>query len=169
MKTSSIPESISEYLELNADSPSGLVWKKRKGARTEIGKQAGSFHKANRRYSIRFDGKLYYCYRVVYYLQTGVDPGKYEVDHRTHETDTNNELRLATHAQNMSNHSIHNTNTSGFRGVAFDKRRKKWEAYIHVKGKKKFLGYYEAKEKAAHAFNAAALEYRGEFACLNVV
>jgi len=169
MNISSIPESVSEYLRLDISSPSGLVWKKRKGSRTKVGKQAGSLHKENNRYSIRYDGKLYYCYRVVYYLRTGEDPGEYEVDHKTHETHTNNDLRLATHAENMSNHSIHRTNTSGFRGVSFDKKTNKWAAYIYIANKKISLGFYPTKQLAAHAFNAAAVEYRGDFACLNVV
>ncbi len=169
MNIKPIPESISEYLELNTSSPSGLVWKKRKGSRTKVGKQAGSLHKENNRYSIRYDGKLYYCYRVVYYLRTGEDPGEYEVDHKTHETCTNNELRLATHAENMSNQPTHRTNTSGYRGVSFHKKSGKWSAYIFIANKKVSLGFYATKELAAHAFNAAAVEYRGDFACLNVM
>jgi hypothetical protein len=169
MKTLPIPESISEYLELDESSDSGLVWIKYPGGGTAVGKQAGHLHQKKQRWAVKFKSKLYYCYRIVYYLRTGIDPGERFIDHATHETDTNNNLRIATQAENMANSNIRSDNTSGFKGVTFDKVRRKWKSRIHIDSREIFLGRFKTQEEAAHAYNAAALEYRGEFACLNVV
>ena len=51
------------------------------------------------------------------------------------------------------------SNKSGYKGVCWDKRRKKWEAYIHFKGSKHFLGYFENKEDAIKVRLKAEEEY----------
>ena len=51
------------------------------------------------------------------------------------------------------------SNKSGYKGVCWDKRRKKWEAYIHFKGSKHFLGYFDKKEDAIKARLKAEEEY----------
>jgi len=169
MKIKPIPESIRDFLELDKDSPSGITWKKYAGGKSKVGKHAGHLHQEKQRWVVTFKKKLYYCYRIVYYLQTGIDPGDRFIDHATHETDTNNNLRVATQAENMANARIRSDNTSGFKGVTFDKVRRKWKSKIHIDGREIFLGRFKTREDAAHAYNAAALEYRSEFACLNAV
>ena len=79
-------------------------------------------------------------------------------------------LRLTCKAGNGMNRGIPATNTSGFKGVCFykwAKRTKPWYAQIGYLGKFKRIGYYSTPEEAARAYDAAALEYHGEFACLN--
>ncbi len=71
-------------------------------------------------------------------------------------------LRIATPSQNNANSKIPINNTSGFKGVAF--RKKKWEAYIMVNQKKIHLGRFLAKELAAAARSKAGQDYFGEFA-----
>ena len=61
------------------------------------------------------------------------------------------------------------TNTSGYKGVYWDKRKRKWGSDITVKGKAKRLGYFGAKEAAARAYNKAAREYFGPHAYQNPV
>lgn len=74
-------------------------------------------------------------------------------------------LRVCTHAQNQLNHKRHRTNSSGYRGVLF--HRGKWVAKISVNGKPRHLGTFETPEEAARAYDAVAIETRGEFAALN--
>ena len=50
-------------------------------------------------------------------------------------------------------------NKSGYKGVCWDKRRERWETYIHFKGRKRFLGYFESKEDAIKARLKAEEEY----------
>ncbi len=51
-----------------------------------------------------------------------------------------------------------NTNTSGRKGVHFDKRRNKWMAFITFKRKRKHLGYYNEFEDAVKAREEAEEE-----------
>jgi hypothetical protein len=75
-------------------------------------------------------------------------------------------LRLATAAQNARNRRVI-SGTSGFKGVHFHKRDRRWRADIEVDRKTVCLGYFHTPEEAADAYDAAALEHFGEFACTN--
>jgi len=89
---------------------------------------------------------------------------KEDVDHidgdRTNNTRKN--LRLCSRSQNCFNKHFIKNNTSGYKGVSFDKRHKKWRAYIGFNGKCKKLGYFPDPK-------SAAILYHGEFACLNII
>lgn len=77
-------------------------------------------------------------------------------------------LRWCTHAQNQANRSLYKRNTSGYKGVSFHKPCQKWRAYIG-RTPQQYLGVFHTKEDAARAYNAAAKELYGEFACLNKI
>jgi hypothetical protein len=78
-------------------------------------------------------------------------------------------LRVVTSQQNRFNTNQPRNNTSGFKGVSFDKAVGKYGAWIKHDGRKHFLGYYRVVEEAALAYNQAALKYHGEYARLNEV
>lgn len=63
-----------------------------------------------------------------------------------------------TRIQNLGNKPQLN-NTSGIRGVWFDKRTNMWAAEIKFQGKKMFLGRYKDKNKAIKARKNAEDEY----------
>jgi len=101
----------------------------------------------------------------------GLKPGdgKY-VDHINNNGLDNrrNNLRVCTNKENLRNRTIkQSNNTSGFRGVYWNKRKRKWEASIGINSQRKHLGYYESKTDAAMAYNRAAIKYFGKFAKLN--
>lgn len=77
---------------------------------------------------------------------------------------TRTNLRLATKAENMRNQRLSQANTSGYKGVSWDKYREKWRAYIMPNKKQRFLGHFDTPEEAHAAYCAAALELFGEFA-----
>lgn len=63
-------------------------------------------------------------------------------------------------------------NTSGYKGVRRFTRDDKWAVSIGLKkldGGKIHLGYFSDKEKAALAYNKAALKYHGAEAKLNII
>lgn len=73
-------------------------------------------------------------------------------------------LRLVTNSQNLMNRGKTKKNTSGFKGVNWDKVNEKWRAQIAVNGKKINLGYYASKELAYQAYCEACYKYHDEFA-----
>ena len=78
-------------------------------------------------------------------------------------------LRETTQQGNASNSQLARTNTSGYRGVYWNTSADKWQAYIYVMGKSKYLGVFSSKIEAARVYNVAATKYFGEFANLNIV
>jgi hypothetical protein len=103
----------------------------------------------------------------------GAPPGTL-VDHRNGDTLDNRRgnLRLATHSQNAANHHKRPAGcASRFWGVSFVKDprawRSPWRACVWQHGKRRFFGQYRTEEEAARAYDVAALEAFGEFACLN--
>ena len=102
-------------------------------------------------------------------LILGCGPGE-EVDHRNGNGLDNRRgnLRPATHALNQAN--VRRVRAkSGFKGVSRWVRPspRPWRAHITVKGRMKFLGAFATPEEAARAYDAAARELFGEFACTN--
>jgi AP2 domain/HNH endonuclease len=73
-------------------------------------------------------------------------------------------LRSASRCQNSWNSIKGKSNTSGYKGVSFDKRKNKWSAYITTNRKRKFLGYFNTPELAYQAYCDAAKKYHGDFA-----
>ena len=76
-------------------------------------------------------------------------------------------LRLCNNAENMRNRDKPRNNTSGYKGVTWNKDMKKWQAQIMVNYINIILGYYKDIKKAARVYNEAALKYFGEYAYLN--
>lgn len=78
-------------------------------------------------------------------------------------------LRLCSFQENSRNQKISSANTSGFKGVSWRKREKKWRAAIGLNGKKITLGYFSNRKDAALAYNKHAGKIYGDFAHLNVI
>ena len=55
-----------------------------------------------------------------------------------------------------------------YNGVSWDKRKSKWFAQIQQQGKRRFLGYHDAEEQAARAYDRAAATLYGSAAQLNL-
>ncbi len=77
------------------------------------------------------------------------------------------ELRTCTHQQNCFNRKRSTANTSGHKGVSWNKVRRKWSAHIKAGGKISILGYFNDKNDAANAYKEAAQRLFGEFARLD--
>lgn len=101
----------------------------------------------------------------------GVTDPDVEVDHRFGNPLNNQRynLRVCVHRQNSRNGAMRKNNTSGFKGVSFNKRRQKWVAKIKFNYVTINLGYFTDRIAAAIAYNEAAIKYHGAFARLNVI
>lgn len=78
-------------------------------------------------------------------------------------------LRHVTHQQNTHNSGINKNNSTGYKGVYFDKSRKKYASEIMCSRKKYYLGRFDTAIEAAKAYNQKAIELFGEYAFLNEI
>lgn len=72
-------------------------------------------------------------------------------------------LRWATKSQNAMNSKTRKNNTSGTKGVSFDKSMNSWQAHIKINYKKIHLGYFSEIEDAVIARKKGELLYQKEF------
>ena len=77
----------------------------------------------------------------------------------------NRKQNLQQCTKSLKNHNtkIDKRNTSGFRGVYFDKRPKRWYARITYESKTYHLGGFDIAQEASIAYNKKALELFGQF------
>ena len=87
------------------------------------------------------------------------------VDHKNNLRDDNriDNLRWATIKENSQNVSISSKNKSGYKGVNWDKRYKRWRASIFENGLKVHLGYFRSLDDAVKARQKKANEVFGEY------
>ena len=116
---------------------------------------------------ICIDKKIYLVHRLVFMFFNGYFPE--EIDHINNIRNDNRieNLREVTHTQNQWNHAKRKNNTSGFKGVDFNKQNNKWRAQIRQNSKKLHLGSFLTPEEAYQAYCKAANASRKEFARLD--
>lgn len=73
-------------------------------------------------------------------------------------------IRHCSQAENNLNTGLRRDNQAGFKGVALDKRNRRWKAEIRFGGHRKFLGYFDTAESAHAAYCEAAVALHGDFA-----
>lgn len=114
---------------------------------------------------ICIDRRRFLSHRLAWFYIHGRWPS-HEIDHINGVRNDNRlaNLREATHAQNLANIGIPKHNTSGLKGVCFDKSRGKWVAGINRKGTRINLGRFDTAEQAHAAYLAAAKVLHREFA-----
>lgn len=158
-------EILRECFELDATLPTGLRWKHRpiahfagnaSGRKTfntrYAGKPAGSAHSAGYftvGFSINGHVRAFLCHRVVFALAHGRWPiGEIDHEDRNKASVSIGNLREATHAQNGQNVGMYAHNTSGVKGVCWDKSQGKWHAQMGFNGRNLYLGLYSTIEEA---------------------
>lgn len=92
-------------------------------------------------------------------------PENLQVDHKNcNGLDNRKEnLRLATHQQNMHNCRPQINNSSGFKGVKKHKGSGKWVASITLNNETIYLGIFPTAELASDAYVLASENLHGEF------
>ena len=141
-----------------------LYWKiNTNKSKNLIGKEAGC--KSSGMYgSIMLDKKSYCIHRVVYCMHHGEWP--VVVDHidGNRKNHCIENLRAADHTTNQYNKSMQRNNTSGVKGLIWNKQAKLWQAVISYNGKRRFLGYFKDKDDGAEFIALARETLHGAFA-----
>jgi hypothetical protein len=73
-------------------------------------------------------------------------------------------LRKASRIENAYNARLSKSNTSGYKGVSWCSKNKKWAAECMVNKRKHRIGYFDDKEKAAFAVKSFREQNHGKFA-----
>ena len=75
-------------------------------------------------------------------------------------------LRIVTNSQNQQNRHKPN-GRSRFKGVAWHEQAGKWQVQIKLDYQSRYIGVFDDEVEAARAYDAAACDLFGDFACLN--
>jgi hypothetical protein len=114
----------------------------------------------NCQYIGNYRSKSIKMHRVITNAPQGLD-----VDHINRDKLDNrrSNLRICTRTQNNINQPARANNTSGYKGIGWDKERSKWKAQIKIKGKTKAIGRYKSLEDAREAYLTVAKEVYGNY------
>lgn len=114
---------------------------------------------------IFIDGRSYLAHRLAWFFVHGRWPTA-DLDHiNGDQADYRfSNLREATRSENMANARRGRQNTSGVKGVSFNKAGGKWVAYVQMNGVHHHLGAFPDRADAVSARVNAAVNLHGEFA-----
>lgn len=146
------------------DPPSGIfTWQATLSNRAQSGKVAGSLDHQGY-VVIRIDGVLYRAHRLAWLIMTGASPTEL-IDHRNGNRADNrwDNLREASHTDNMCNSKVRSHNRSGVKGVRRLKSGR-WNVRIRVDKREYGLGTFDTAEEAHAVYAKAAEDMHGEFA-----
>ena len=172
------PEYLDKYLYL--DESLVLRWRVNKGKVGKANEVAGCLRTrlkdACYRNVIGIDGLTFAASRIVWilYNRTSIPIDKV-VDHINNNecemhrglpvlSDLPSNLRLVICEQNQHNRKIGKNNTSGTKGIVWNKTSKRWVAQINKGGKIVYHKYFLHIEDAKSAIFAKRLELHGEYA-----
>ena len=95
------------------------------------------------------------AHRLIWEMVYGAIPSGMQIDHKNGDRSDNRieNLRVVSVIENARNRGVSKSNTSGTVGVCWNKSRNKWQAVIGGK----FVGYFDDKETAALARQAAGV------------
>lgn len=78
-------------------------------------------------------------------------------------------LSILTNSERQLKSRLGKNNSTGYRGVSFNKAAGKYKAYIKKDKKLLYLGLFETAEEAAQTYNEKAKRLFGKFARLNEI
>ena len=140
-----------------------FTWLVANSSSARVGDAAGSL--TTQGYvSVQIQGERYQAHRLAWLYMYGFFPEN-SLDHvnRTRDDNRIENLREVSNSCNIRNSKSHSNNTSGVRGVCWDKATQRWQADIKVNGKKIGLGRNTCfAEAVAHRLaGEQALEWEG--------
>ncbi len=104
--------------------------------------------------------KNIYLHRLITNCPKGL-----EVDHVNGNPLDNRKfnLRVCTHAENMMNLGKPKNNTSGYKGISWVRRDRRWAVHVYAKGKHIYGGYFTDIHEAVKRYGDLMKKHHGEF------
>jgi hypothetical protein len=129
----------------------------------KAGRIAGSLRKDGY-VQIVIDKIKYKAHRLAWFYVNGKWP-RGRLDHKDNCGANNrwDNIRRATHSQNMANRKLNANSSTGFKGV-YEKPNGRFRAHVQKKGKRLWLGTFGTAEEAAIAAAEKSIELHGAFA-----
>lgn len=152
-----------DYLKSIFDYKDGqLYWKKPNSNVVKIGQKAGSLS-ADGYVSVRVNDAQYKAHRLIYLMHHGKLPRMLDHIDCNRANNRIENLREASLSQNRMNSTIAKNNTSGSKGVWWNKVHQKWQVCIRKDNKSNYLGTYSNKEEAIQVANKYREQIHAEF------
>jgi hypothetical protein len=109
-------------------------------------------------------GQYYAIHKLIWIWHHGAVPE--QVDHINRNSVDNRieNLRLANRSENACNRKLFSNNTSGCKGVFWNKARSRWFVYVDTNKKRKNIGYFNDFELAELVSTEARDLYHGKYA-----
>ena len=141
----------------------GKLFSKKQRGRISVGQKVGSI-KPHGYEVVGINKKTYLSHRIIYMMHYGFMP-KY-LDHIDGNPSNNRieNLREATLSQNQYNSKIPKNNTSGIKGVNWDKSKNKWRARVIVNKRTMYVGLFKDIADASKAIKAFREKQHKDFA-----
>lgn len=144
---------------LHYDPDTGLfTWRRDQNNRAKKGTIAGT--KALNKYvRISIDGRIHLAHRLAWLWMTGAPPA-FEIDHRDGCKHNNvfSNLRDIEHGANQQNQRKPQS-ASGYIGVTWDARTRKYMARLQVAGRRVHIGRFSSAEQAHLAYVQAKRQH----------
>jgi hypothetical protein len=156
-------EELKKWLQYDPET-GVFTWISKPNRRLNLGTSAGCAcgTKGGKSYiRIMINGKLYHAHRLAFLYTTGSFP-EHEVDHINGNGTDNRfcNLRIVDRSNNAKNLRMKSTNKSGVCGVVWHEDRNKWQSFIKIKNKTKYIGLFDSIFEAAAARKSAELLYK---------
>lgn len=126
----------------------------------KTGVESFSVHMSSGYQIVSIKNKKYKAHRLAWLCVNGEWPLG-EIDHINRDKSDNriSNLRVVSRSENMQNRSMASNNTSGHKGVVWNKKAKKWQAQLKINQRLIHLGFFESKDDAISARKAGQLIY----------
>lgn len=153
---------LPEFLKYNPGTGI-LTWAVERQPQRPAGSIAGSVG-CDGYIQVCISSQRYKAHRIAWAMHHGEWPTSI-IDHINGvKTDNRiDNLRTASHSQNLSNFGVPSHNKTGIKGVSWDRTNNKWRSCISVNGKTINLGRFSSIDEAARAYAAAQQRFKGEF------
>lgn len=112
---------------------------------------------------VKIKGRTYFVHRLVFFYCHGRWPIRVDHINRNKSDNRLDNLRECTHEHNNANRGVMRSNTSGFKGVHWQKSTGCWRAQVGYE----VVGHFKTKEEAAQAYDKAAVNRYGDSAVTN--